>query len=232
LAVLDERVSLTVDVYRKDTDDLLLSAPIPATTGFTSFLDNIGSIKNEGIEISLKTVNIQQGDLRWSSSLNWSTYANEVTKLVNDEPFNSGFANRVAVGEPLGAFYGYKTDGIWNTQDEIDNSDLDDGEADLGGIRFVDTNGDGVINTDDQTIIGDANPDFTGGFTNTLSYKGFSLEAFLQFSYGNDVYNNSAAFYGNPGFITEWGVEANYGNKRWTPDNTDAEYPRASFLEL
>lgn len=232
LAVLEERFSLTVDVYKKDTDDLLLSAPIPATTGFTSFIDNIGSIKNEGIEISLNTVNLQKGDFRWSTSLNWTTYRNEVTKLVNDEPFNSGFANRVEVGEPLGAFYGYKTDGIWNTQEEIDNSGIDSDDADLGGIRYVDTNDDGKITSDDQTIVGNANPDFSGGITNTFNYKGFRLNVFVQYSYGNDVFNNSAQFYGNPGFITEWGVESNYGNKRWTPDNKDAEYPRASFLDF
>lgn len=226
VALLDERISFTIDAYIKQTDDLLLSRPVPATTGFTGFSSNIGSIENMGYELSLNTINIQKKDFSWTSSLNISHNQNEVTSLYKDQPWSSGFANRVAVGQPLGAFYAYKTDGIWNTQEELDNAGYDAGAAIPGDVKFVDVNGDGKITSKDQTIVGSAQPDFTGGFTNKFSYKGFELSAFLQFSYGNDIYNNSQAFYGHYGYYyNHWDRALD----RWTPDNKDTNVPRSSW---
>ena len=237
VTLFDDRISATIDAYMSETDNLLLSRPVPATSGFTTFTNNIGSLENKGIEFSLRTVNVQTPDFSWVTNFNISRNLNEVTALHRDEPFSSGFANRVQVGEPLGAFYGYKTDGVWASQEEIDNSGIDFASSNTdpapGDIRFVDVNGDGVITADDQTILGDANPDFQGGLRNTFSYRGFELMAFLQFSYGNDIFNNSRAFYGFPGFIPGWGVFAD-AEDRWTPDNPDGDafVQRASLLDL
>mgnify|MGYP000403934992 CR=1 FL=1 len=228
LALFEDRVSVTVDAYIKQTDDLLLNRPVPATTGFTGFDSNIGSIENKGIEFSVNTVNIQGQDFSWTSNLNISHNQNEVTSLYEDQAFSTGFANRVAVGEPLGAFYAYKTDGIWNTQEELDNAGYNAGAAVPGDVKFVDVNGDGQITSDDQTIVGSAQPDFTGGFSNTFKYKGFELSAFLQFSYGNEIYNNSQAFYGHYGYYyNHWDRALD----AWTPNNTDTNVPRASWFD-
>lgn len=236
ITLFDNRISTTIDVYQAYTENLLLSRPVPATSGFATFTTNIGALENRGIEFSLRTVNVQTTNFSWVSDFNISTNENKITSLYNDEPFSSGFASRVAVGQPLGAFYGYVSDGIWATQEEIDAADIDFSASNTdpspGDIRFVDVNGDGVVNADDQTIIGDANPDFFGGFRNTFSYRGFELMAFLQFSVGNDIYNNARAFYGMPGYIPGWGVFATAAD-RWTPDNPDGNAPvqRASFLD-
>jgi TonB-linked SusC/RagA family outer membrane protein len=241
LAILDERVVVTVDAYLKETDDLILARPVPASTGFTSFQSNIGSIENKGLELTLTTVNVQTKDFLWSSSLNIATNANEVTSLYLDQPFASGFANRVAVGQELGVFYAYESDGIWNTQDEIDEyvssvqgefAGLTAGQivgaAVPGDVRFVDVNGDGILNSEDQDYVGSAQPDFTGGFTNTLKFKGFELNAFFQFSIGNDIYNNAQAFYGHYAYsYNSWAK----GLDRWSPDNTDTNVPRASWFD-
>jgi len=227
--VLNERVDASVDFYQRDTNDLLLNAPIPATTGFTTQNLNVGGIENTGLEIRLSTINVNQRNFQWTTTLTLSTNSNEVTSLVNDEPFSSGFANRVAVGEPLGAFFGFVSDGIFRDADDVANSPTQDG-ATPGSIKFKDLDGNGVINNDDQEIIGNANPDWFGGFASNFKYKNIELDAFFQFSLGNDVYNNSESFYGRPGFIAEWAVYDD-ALDRWTPTNRDAELPRASFLD-
>jgi TonB-linked SusC/RagA family outer membrane protein len=239
--LLDERISFSADAYLKDTKDLLLNRPVPATSGFTSYTSNIGSMENKGLEFTLSTVNIRTQDFRWRSDLNISINRNKVKELYQGQPFSSGFASRVQEGQPLGAFYGYITDGIWNTQQEIDDyvaavqSEFPSltagdivGAAIPGDVRFKDVNGDGVFNAEDQKIMGSAEPDFQGGFTNTLNYKGFELRAFLQFSVGNDIYNN------NRGFTEHFGYAYNHTTKAldaWTPDNTDTDVYRSSWFD-
>jgi TonB-linked SusC/RagA family outer membrane protein len=228
LAILNERLSVTIDGYIKQTDDLLLNRPAPASTGFTGFDSNIGSIENKGVELAINSINVETNDFSWTTDFNISHNSNEVTSLYQDQPFNSGFANRVAVGEPLGAFYGYVSDGIWNTQEELDNADYDAGAAGPGDVKFVDINDDGVINAEDQKVLGSAQPDFTGGLTNTLNYKGFELSAFLQFSYGNEIFNNAQGFYGHYAYAyNSWDRALD----RWSPENTDTNVPRATWFD-
>jgi TonB-linked SusC/RagA family outer membrane protein len=233
LAMLEERVSLSVNAYMKETNNLLLNRPVPSSTGFTSYSSNIGATENKGLEFSLETVNVRTRDIQWTTSLNISLNRNKVTKLFNDEPFSSGFTSRIQVGEPIGAFYGYVSDGIWNTQDEIDAYEAEDpnhsvGAAIPGDVRFVDLNGDGVVNSEDQQIIGDANPDFFGGFNSNFSYKGLEVNAFLQFQVGNDIYNNNRGFYEHFGYSYTATTKA---LERWTPENTDTDVYRSSWLD-
>ncbi|WP_440999183.1 SusC/RagA family TonB-linked outer membrane protein [Fodinibius sp. SL11] len=228
LAIFEERLTVTVDGYIKQTDDLLLNRPVPATTGFTGFDSNIGSIENKGLELAINSINVQTQNFSWTTDFNISHNSNEVTALYQDQPFASGFANRVAVGEPLGAFYGYVSDGLWNTQEELDNAGYDAGPAQPGDVKFVDINDDGVVNSEDQKVIGSAQPDFTGGLTNKLNYKGFELSAFLQFSYGNEIFNNAQGFYGHYGYAyNSW----DRAKDRWTPENTDTNVPRSSWFD-
>lgn len=233
IAMLDERVSIALDAYMKTTEDLLLNRPVPSITGFTSFSSNIGSTENQGIELTLTTTNVQTRDMQWTTSLNLSTNRNEVTKLFNDEPFSSGFASRIQVGEEIGAFYGYITDGIWNSQAEIDAYLAEDpansvGNAVPGDVRFVDLNDDGVVNSLDQKIMGSANPDFFGGFNSNFSFQGFELNAFFQFQYGNEIYNNNRGFYEHFGFSYTATTKA---LDRWDPDNMDTNVYRSTWFD-
>ena len=218
--ILGGRVNGVVDVYHKDTEDLLLFRPLPASTGFTGINANIGSVTNTGVEFSLTTLNVRTRDFTWETTFNASRNVNEVTGLFEDTPIGQGFGSRIAVGEPLGVFYGYRTNGLFNQADEIctdptgatcaDGVGFQAGGTAPGDVRFVDfarpctpeevenetcssdnniLEPDGLITAEDQTYIGDPNPDWFGGLTNRITAFGFEVSAFLQFSAGNDVYN-------------------------------------------
>lgn len=200
LGLLNNRIAATFDFYIKETNDLILNRPVPTTSGFTVVPQNIGDMRNVGFELSLSFANVQTTDFTWTTTLFGAFNRNEVINLFDDQPLDFGFATRVAEGEPIGSFFGLETDGIFQNQAEIDevnrlndNRDFIPG-AQPGDFRFVDQNGDGIINNDDRTFIGNALPDFTGGIDNKLSYKGLSLDFFFQFNLGNEVYNNNLAF--------------------------------------
>lgn len=200
LAFLENRIAATFDVYQKTTDDLILNRPIPPSSGFNSVVANIGSMENFGVEGSVTFATIQEDKFTWTTQLFAAYNRNEVTALFDDQPADFGFATRVAVGQPLGSFFGLETDGIYQNQAEIDadNALSDDRDfipgAQPGDFRFVDQNGDGIINDDDRTFIGSAQPDVTGGIDNKFTYGNLSLNIFFQFSLGNEVYNNNLAF--------------------------------------
>ena len=220
--MFDNRVMLTADVYRKTTRDLLLNAYVPYSTGVGSALLNVGSVRNDGVEITLETLNVQGRDFKWSSSFNISFNRNEVLELANNQTafttslkwtgdFSSTPLYITKVGGPISSFYGLVWDGVYQLEDFNVNPDgsyslktivTDNGNArDIikpGDIKYVDQNGDGTINNDDMTMIGRAYPIHTGGFGNDFTYKGFTLSVFLQWSYGNDIMNaNRIALEGN-----------------------------------
>ncbi|MFP4025017.1 MAG: SusC/RagA family TonB-linked outer membrane protein [Thiohalospira sp.] len=180
LSLFRNRIQLTADYYKKKTDDLLLEKPIPVSSGFENITANIGKIENTGFEIALKTINIDK-KLFWESHLNISSNQNKVTQLHNNQPIENigrGY-QRIEVGEPIGIFYGYNSLGV---------------DPSTGDIVFEDINNDGIIDINDRKKIGDPHPDFYGGFLNSLSYLNLNLEIFLQFSYGNDVFNGTRRY--------------------------------------
>jgi len=209
IGIIDNRVTASIDFYQKNTEDLLLNRPIPTTSGFLNVLQNIGEVKNTGYELSLNTINITGKDLEWSTSLNLGYNKNEVVRLVDGIPVDVGFGSRIAEGQPLGTFFGHVTDGIFQNQGEVESHATQPNAA-PGDFRFRDISGgagpdgilntdddlapDGVINDNDRTYIGKAIPDWTGGITNTLSYKGVDFTAFFQFATGFQIYNNNLAF--------------------------------------
>ena len=220
--MFDNRVMLTADVYRKTTRDLLLNAYVPYSTGVGSALLNVGSVRNDGVEITLETLNVQGRNFKWSSSFNISFNRNEVLELANNQTafttnlkwtgdFSSTPLYITRVGGPISSFYGLVWDGVYQLEDFNVNPDgsyslkttvPDNGNTrDIiqpGDIKYVDQNGDGTINNDDMTMIGRAYPIHTGGFGNDFTYKGFTLSVFLQWSYGNDIMNaNRIALEGN-----------------------------------
>jgi len=226
--VLGNRLSVTLDYYIKKTKDLLVERPVPQTTGFSSIWYNVGSMENRGIELTARAQLLRGGQdgLNWTVDFNIAKNDNKVTELYNGEPMNFGFVSRVEEGQPLGAFYGYVTDGIFRTPEEVAAHAFQSTGTAPGDIRFKDLNGDGVINDDDRTIIGSPWPDFTGGLTNTLSYRGFDLSLFVQFSQGNEIYNANRIYqeaYGL-GYLDNMTKRA---LERWTPENPDAKEPRA-----
>ncbi|HEV8514703.1 MAG TPA: TonB-dependent receptor, partial [Cyclobacteriaceae bacterium] len=180
IGIIHDRVLLTVDYYDKETSGLLLDRPVPPSTGYTHYLSNIGELQNKGLEFSVQS-QILTGELKWNTSLNLSFNRNKVLKLYNHVPIDNlgRGSNRVEEGQPLGIFYSYKSLGV---------------NPSTGDIVFQDTDHNGQITTDDRTKIGDPNPTYTGGFTNNFAYKGFDLAIFLQFSYGNNIFNGSRLF--------------------------------------
>ena len=239
--VFNGRLSGTVEAYNKDTQDLLLDVPIPETSGFGSYTANIGSIQNRGIEFALTTQNVRARNFLWTTTINLATTENKVLAIENDEPFSTGFASRVAVGQPLGAFFGYETDGLILDADQLctdptgeacaSGSPFQQSGTRVGDVRFVDQNNDGIINDDDRTFIGDPNPDLYGGITNAFNVMGFDLNAFVQFSLGNDVFNASRQFSEVPG--GSFGTAAVIADRvQFDADgnviNRDATVPRAT----
>ncbi|MBV6639331.1 MAG: TonB-dependent receptor [Cyclobacteriaceae bacterium] len=239
--VLKDRLFFVTDFYYKKTTDLLLQVFLPSSSGFSSAFQNIGSIENKGIELSIEG-EILTGELTWTAGFNIAFNRNKVLDLglekerfLNVPSFHSA-SQPVSVlreGMPLSNFYGYKSDGFFDSQAEIDASPDQTAVTGVrmipGTAKFVDTNGDGVVDVDDRVVLGDANPDFSGGFSTTMSYKGLSLSAIMSYSYGNEVYNANAQWleFGN-GRQNSTGAYRN----RWSPyksevENANAEAPIA-----
>jgi len=177
---LNNRISGEIDYYNKTTKDLLLNVPLPSANGFTNITKNIGDMENKGWEFVLNGT-ILQGDFKWTASVNLSTYKNKVTKLVIPVPPGTRTMGRLAVGQPFGQFYGLMYAGV----------DPDNGDALYYTADKTTTNDISLAN---DTIVGDPNPDFYGGFNNHLSYKGFDLDVQCQFVSGGDIYNMAGFF--------------------------------------
>ena len=241
LAFLQNRIYVSADLYYRHTTDLLLPQSLTYDTGFSSYSANVGSLENKGLEIALTTVNMQSdGDgFNWSTNFNISFNRNKVLDIANPSPTGlpQGFASRLQAGQPLGAFYGYVVDHIFQSQDEINalNSALrtKTGSATAayqstatrpGDIMFKDLNGDGVITADDQQIIGSAQPKYYGGITNNFRFKGFDLNVLFQYNVGNQIYNSSRSY--TEGMSTTYSADVTVLN-RWTPTNTSTDIPRA-----
>jgi TonB-dependent starch-binding outer membrane protein SusC len=178
--LFNNRVSGELDYFNKNTKDLLLNVPTTATNGYTSITKNIGSMQNKGWEFVLNG-NILTGPLKWTVSANISTYKNEVTKLVAPVPAGQRTLGRLAVNQPYGQFYGRKYAGV----------DPANGDALYIGKDGKTTN---EYNAAIDTVLGNPNPDFYGGFNNRLSYKGFDLDIQAQFVKGGDLYNIAGFF--------------------------------------
>ena len=220
LGLFGGRVDLTVDVYSKRTKDLLLQISIPSYLGGSDYNDiqapyaNIGRVDNKGIDISLSTHNIKNKDFNWTSNVIFSLNRGKVKELNDDSQAIYGSLNWYAefqtatitkVGQPLGVFYGYKTDGLFKDKEDILNHSVQKADPTnskvnyvnktggvwVGDMKFVDLNDDGVIDTNDQTIIGDPNPDFTFGFNNNFTFKSFDLGIAMNGSVGGDILNYS-----------------------------------------
>lgn len=216
LGVLDSRFRMTVEYYIKNTHDLLNSVQLPASLGYTNTVQNVGEIRNKGLEISLDA-NIFTGDFKWNLAPNISFNRNKVVKLyggqqINGTSFYTGnindYINVLREGEPMGLFYGYKEAGY----------------TDTGDIKCEDTEGNG-LSADDRRIIGDPNPDFIYGVNSEMTWKGFDFSFFIQGSQGNDLYN-LVKLSSTMDFAYAHNRPRDMINNTWTPENPTAEYPK------
>lgn len=195
LGLFNNRVLLEADYYTSRSDGLLLDVPVPTVTGFTSTFKNIGELENRGVELGLTTRNLT-GAFEWSSQLNFSRNRNELVALGEDDApmiYNPGFGMESIniIGYPIFNFYGYQYAGVYKNQAEIDADPAHYASAVPGDGRYADVNKDGVLNSEDRTVIGNYSPDFFWGITNNFSYKGFDLSFLFQGVQGNEVFDNN-----------------------------------------
>lgn len=195
--LINKRINISFDAYYKKTTDLLLNVPFPLYTGYASVLQNVGSVENKGLELSITSDNIKGNDFNWRSTLVLAANRNKILGLGDGTDYYfplapTGYVSPVIVkvGLPVGTFWGYNTDGLITKEDAQKGIPILTGASQqVGDTKYVDTNGDGVITTADKHSLGSAQPKLTFGFTNTLNYKAFDLSFVFQGSYGNKLFN-------------------------------------------
>lgn len=249
LAFLDERIGFTMDWYRKITHDLLLNTPLPPSSGYASAMKNIGKVRNQGVEFTLNTTNIKNRNFQWTTNFNIAFNKNKVVALAEnqislltaasfDQNYNSQYSYIAKVGYPMGMMYGFIYEGTYKYDDFNKSGDTytlkrnvphfsSESNTQPGMPKYADLNGDGVIDDNDRTMIGNGMPKHTGGFTNNFEYKGFDLSIFFQWSYGNDVLNANRLFFENSNKVRDLNQYASYAN-RWTTENPESNIPRAT----
>jgi len=241
LSLLDRRINFVFDVYYKKTKDLLINVPVPLSSGYATVLQNIGGVENKGFEVGVTTENIKTENFAWNSNIVFSLNRNKVTEIGNgvDQFFpvvpNGSLLQQqpvtVKVGLPLGTFWGYRTNGIFQTQEEVNTQPKINSLANtkVGDRKYVDTNGDGVITALDKGNLGTSQPKFVGSFSNTVSYNDFDLNFSFQGAYGGKIFN---ALNQQLEISTLGTNAAATLNDRWTPTNPSNEIPRASSSPL
>ena len=233
VGLLGNRLEITADVYDRRSPNLISYVPAYLVTGtYESVPTNALSAYNRGLDLAVSTRNLVApgAGLNWTTSLVFSTFKNQISSLGVGIPFN-GTTTRTGVAlvrfdkdQPFGAFYGYVADGVFQTPEDIKNHATQPGAA-PGDIRFKDVNNDGVINDQDRTFIGSPIPKFTYGLNNTVTWKGFDLNLFIQGSQGNKVYNLNRVY--TEGGLTSAGNSSTRVLARWTGPGTSNEVPRA-----
>ncbi len=223
----NQRLSGSINYYVKNTDDLLQVFPLPANSGYSNQLRNIGSISNKGIELELRGSVINNGDFKWDVNANIASNKQKMTDLGRGGldtlfvPFFvvGGSTANVALikGQPVGLFYGYVADGIFRTAAELASGPAISGSK-VGTRRFKDLNKDGQINDKDRQVIGNPNPDFTFGINNNFSYKNIDLNFLFQGAIGGDMWNLGDYVQ------TRLGNRSQAANDYFTPTNTNAKY--------
>lgn len=218
LSLLNSRINVTIDAYVKNTYDLLLSVQLPVSTGYPEGIQNVGKLQNKGLEFQISSVNLT-GDLSWQTDFNISFNRNKVVDILNQQQYYGGIAGRGEVslaqeGKPLGMFYGYVYGGV---------------DPATGDVYYLDSEGESTFtpNSDtDRRYIGNPNPDFIYGMTNTLSYKNFSFSIFFQGVQGNDVFNATRVEMIGMSDVKNQSVDV---KNRWRQPGDQTNMPRAVF---
>lgn len=265
LGLFNNRINLTADLYRKNSTDLLLQQPVSHTTGADYIVNNIGSVRNQGVEFALNAMVVDNRNFRWETNFNLSMNRNEVLDLGSvdyylvDPSNNTQFINAFILrkGGSVGDMYGYKYRGVYQYGDFVEFYDVDPvsgamtlkspeeclalykpnkrytpmpGVADRASVnvapgfaKYADLDGNGIVNDLDRTVIGHSEPKFYGGWTNSFNYKNIDLKLFVQYSYGNDIFNASMSAYGTAMRLNNKTREIWQGS--WKPNAPQNEYP-------
>ena len=237
MGFVNNRLLVTIDAYQSQTSDLLLDVPLPRSSGFSSQLQNVGSVRNRGLELGITTVNVETKRFGWRSTLNVSANRNKVLDLGGRDFIDPGTSRYgffignmsshiVQVNQALGSFYGFKVDKIFQQGDACPLKAPRQGvDCVPGEYNVLDANGDGKIDQSDRIILGTAEARFYGGLSNSVRSGPFSLDAFINFSQGNKAANIGRTWTElATGFLNESDRVLN----RWTPSNTSATIPRAN----
>lgn len=251
LGFVNDRINVTVDYYYKKTNDLLLNASLPTSSGYMTAYKNIGVVVNKGLEVTINTVNINKKNFTWSSSFNIAFNNNKLVSLNGDEPslttrvtnwnaqFNNSLPYIALPGRNVARFYGFIFDGLYQLSDfdllpngsyqlkaTVPNNGNDASTIKPGHIKYKDLNGDGIVDANDQTVIGNPNPLNIGGFTNNFRYKQFDLNIFFQWSYGNDILNANRIVFEGAEARPNLNMYKTFEN-RWSMDNQSSLLPVA-----
>lgn len=239
-AILNQRVDITVDGYIKNTGKMLVPMSVPVSTGYSDVYVpsiNAGKMENKGVEITVNSKNLT-GKFTWNSSMNFSYNQNKVVSINDTIPMSGGSIGLnqnlalIQAGQPINFFYGFKTDGLFQTQAEVDQHALQVPGNDpynrtsAGDVRFRDLNNDGVINDKDRTYLGNPNPTFIFALNNTFAYRGFDLSIFIQGIAGNKIVNANR-FWSEAMAVAQNQTTETLG--RWTGAGTSNTTPRAVF---
>lgn len=221
-SVLDGRIGGTIDIYHSRTTDLLMRRTISPLSGYPAMMDNIGETKNFGVDLTLNTVPVKFKDFQWNSDLTLAYQKDEIVKLANGKV--DDISNDWYIGESIFIYYGIDNEGIWQAEDQelMDKFNANGEKFTAGNVRPKDQNGDFVIDEKDRVILGNQNPTWTMGWTNTFTWKGFELALEL---YGRFGYMVSTGGEGQLGMYQQ--REIDY----WTPENTGAEWQKPIYSQ-
>lgn len=232
----NERLNVSVDVYNDKTSKMLIYQNVNTGTGFNYALTNTGGMRNNGIELDITGRLINKTAFKWDMGLNLSANRNKVTSLPDGNSIISSYGGATfitQIGQPANLFYGYKTNGVYTSNAEAAASGLTNKLAtgytapfQGGDVRFVDTNGDKIIDDKDKQVIGNPNPSVIGAYSNRLSYKRWTLDAMLAFSLGNDIYNSTRANLESLSGVQNQSPDV---INRWRVDGQVTDVPRASY---
>ncbi|WP_159518012.1 SusC/RagA family TonB-linked outer membrane protein [Sunxiuqinia indica] len=233
MSILNQRVNFSGDIYYSKTRDLLLDVPIPILTGFSSTLTNVGELENKGFEVNVNTRNIDR-KFKWMTDFNIFANRNKVLKLgENDAPIDinvSSMTSRTVVGKPIGMYYGYVIDGVIMSQAELNSNEYPVWPgSEPGDPRVKDVNDDGKIDSEDRTFLGNYQPTFQWGMTNTWSYEGIELSVMLRGSHGAEVLNHNARYLKSGvggGNRNMYEVVSNFWRSESNPGNGEIPKPR------
>ena len=229
MGFFDSRIAITTDYYYKKTTDMLYNSELPFTTGYSSYFENIGSMKNSGFEFNIRTANLINR-FKWNTDFNISFNDNRILDLGGKTLYINNYTYKLKIGtwsiitqgEQLGSFYGLQADGIWQL-DEADQAAVYNAEP--GDFKYIDQNDDGKIDNKDRKIIGHALPKFFWGLNNSFSYGNISLDIFIQGQHGNEILNSNRFELESGNGLSNASVNM---LDRWTPENPSNKYPRAN----
>ncbi len=233
MGFFNNRLNFSMEYYDRQVDNLILNVALPPSAGVGTTSQNIGALKNNGFEFQGQYYGNPSSDFQWNVSANLSTNSNEVLRLANEDDviegnndieFTGSYNSTITrAGDPVYSFYGFQTNGIFQSQAEVDEAAFQNDLTAAGDLRFVDQNGDNIIDAADRVIIGKYLPDFTYGFNFNARYTNFDFNVFFQGSQGNDVYNGVGSLLSQTQRLFNVGTTV---LDAWTPQNTDTDVPR------